>query len=237
MYIRSLCGKGTLSAEESAKILMAELLILSIYCARVNSEDANINLYEQWKVLPAKEEKPELVISVGALLFNITRYDQSICRYNKAFYEAISGSTSYMSFKKRITNAEEQKNDFGYIHRVSLRNFEVLQDLLSDYKEAKSDSRLSQFFNELIYLAGYSFPLYEYKEEDQENYNKIHLTFLKGILDAVEPARNDQEAINKLFENINPQTPETPDATGRDPAPAVPDSAAPHTAESAEAAQ
>ena len=183
------------------------------------------------------EEKPELVISVGALLFNITRYDQSICRYNKAFYDAISGSTSYMSFKKRITNAEEQKNDFGYIHRVSLRNFEVLQDLLSDYKEAKSDSRLSQFFNELIYLAGYSFPLYEYKEEDQENYNKIHLIFLKGILDAVEPARNDQEAINKLFENINPQTPETQDATGRDPAPAVSDSAAPHTAESAEAAQ
>ena len=233
----ALCGKAALTPEESAKILMAELLILSIYCARVNSEDANFSIYEQWKTLPAKEEKPELVISVGALLFNITRYDQSICRYSKVFYEAISSNASYISFKRRITNAEEQKNDFGYIHRVSLRNFEVLQDLLSDYQETKSDSRLSQFFNELAYLAGYSFPLYEYKEEDQENYNKIHLTFLKGILDAVEPARNNQEAINKLFENTNPQTPETPDATGRDPAPAVPDPAAPHTAESAEAAQ
>lgn len=232
----ALCGKAALTPEESAKILMAELLILSIYCARVNSEDANISLYEQWKTLPAKEEKPELVISVGALLFNITRYDQSICRYSKVFYEAISSNANYMSFKRRITNAEEQKNDFGYIHRVALRNFEVLQDLLSDYKEIKSDSRLSQFFNDLAYVAGYSFPLYEYKDDNQENYNKIHLTFLRRIMEAVEPARNDQEAINKLFENTNPQTPETPDATGN-PAPLVSDPAAQHAVESTETAK
>ena len=229
----ALCGQAELTAEESAKILMAELLILSIYCARFNNEDSSISIYEQWKTLPPKEEKPELVISVGALLFNITRYDQSISRYSKDFYDAITASTSYVSFKKRITDGEDKKNDFGYIHRVSLRNFEVLQDLLSDYEETKSESRLSQFFNELAYVAGYSFPLYEYKEDNQENYNKIHLTFLKGIIDAVEPAKNDQESINKLFENSNPQPVQTPDATGNVET-VVPDAAAQQVAGGAE---
>lgn len=232
----ALCRQAALTGEETAKILMAELLILSIYCARVNNEDSGIDVYEQWKSLPSKEEKPELVISVGALLFNITRYDQSICRYRKDFYDAITASAAYVSFKKRITDGEEKKNDFGYIHRVSLRNFEVLQDLLSDYKETKSEPRLSQFFKELTYVAGYSFPLYEYKDDNQENYNKIHLTFLKGILDAVEPVRNDQETINKLFGNSNPQPVQIPDATGNVETD-VPEPAAEPAAEGADTAQ
>ena len=220
----ALCGQDALTGDESAKILLGELLVLSIYYARINNTDENVSLYEQWKVLPPKEDKGELVISAGALLFNITRYDQSICRYSKAFYDAITGCGRYTTFKKCITEGEEMKNDFGYIHRVALRNFEVLQDLVSDYVENKQESGIVQYFNELTYLAGYSFPLYEYQSDNQEHYNKIHLTFLKGILDAVEPVKNHQDTLT-LFGNSNPQPIENQDATGN-PAPDVPGPAA-----------
>lgn len=231
----NLCRKKDLTDEESGKILLVELLILSIYFACKKDKNDNINLYEQWKTLPSKDETKEFVISAGALLFNITRYDQSIRRYSEEFYNALTNSTSYVSFKKRITNKEEEKNDFGYIHRVATRNFEVLQDLLIDYKDKKQNTGDEQFFNELTHVAGYSFPLYEYKEEGQMEYNKIHFTFLKDILNAIESARNNRQ-INSLFGNTSSQEKETQHATG-DVEAAVPDPAAESVAGGADAAQ
>lgn len=201
----SMCKKDSMADEEKAKSLMAELLVLSIYYVRANEKDESMRLYEQWDSIPSDSTKNQVVISSGALLFNMTRYDQSISRYDKDFYDAIEENVSYESFKRRIVEKEEEKNDFGYLHRVSLRNFEVLQDILVKYEVSDSVSGLELFFKELDKLAEYSFPLYEYKVEDKENYNKIHLTFLNSIMNRIKSLREDQEFLNGLTENSNPQ--------------------------------
>jgi hypothetical protein len=211
---KDILGQPTLTDDDKAKVLMAEILVLSIYQLRKNDEHKTVNLYEQWDSIPSDPAMVQVVISTGAFLFNITRYDQSICRYDNEFYEAISNSTSYESFKDRITNGEEEKNDLGYIHRVSLRNFEVLQDIIVKFEGAESVSGFEQFFTELDKLAKYAFPLYEYKAEDKENYNKIHLTFLRPIMDAIRSMRENQEFINNLFGNSNPQENQREDVTG-----------------------
>ena len=211
---KDLCAKQALTNVERAKILMAELLVLSIYCVRVNDQDESVRLYEQWESIPSDPAMVQVVISTGAFLFNITRYDQSICRYDQGFHTAIAGSTSYKSFKQRITDGEDEKNDYGYIHRVSLRNFEVLQDILLSSDGKVSSSGFEQFFGELEDLASYSFPLYEYKAEDKENYNKIHLTFLQSIMDTIQSMRENQAFLNNLVGNANPQENQREDVTG-----------------------
>lgn len=214
---KDILAKPTLTDEDKAKVLMAEILVLSIYQLRKNEEDKSDDMYEQWETIPTDAAKSQVVISTGAFLFNITRYDQSISRYDKGFYEAIASITSYDSFKKRIANGEEEKNDYGYIQRVSLRNFEVLQDILVKCEMSESISGFEQFFTELDKLSKYAFPLYEYKLEDKENYNKIHLTFLQPVLDAVQNLREDQEFLNNLVEISNPQENHREDITGNNP--------------------
>lgn len=208
------CGKSELTLEEEQQILFAELLVLSIYYARVNDKDENVNLYEQWKQLPNDGSKKELVVSVGALLFNLTRYEQSIIRYNEDFYNALKDSPKYENIKKRIISQETEKNDFGHIHRVSLRNFEVLQDILANSDEGKTASGAEQFFKELGVLAGYSFPLYEYREDNKENYNRIHLTFLQPILESVKSLIENRQVVNDLFGNTAQETNPTDHVTG-----------------------
>ena len=53
--------------------------------------------------------------------------------------------------------------------------------------------------------------------EDKENYNKIHLTFLQPVLDAVQNLREDQEFLNNLVEISNPQENHREDITGNNP--------------------
>lgn len=201
-----LCHSESLTDEERAKICFVELIVLSIYYVRVNDEDAAINLYEQWRILPSKELKPEIVISVGALLFNITRYDQSIRRFSEEFHNALTSKTDYTNFKKRVLEDEQDKTDYGFIHRVSLRNFEVLQDVVTDFRSVNYTSRADIFFNELEYLSQYSFPLYEYTKSNKEEYNKIHLTFLGKILDDIKTYRiNFKSEVDKLFADTSDQ--------------------------------
>lgn len=234
----TLCQKGDLTVEEAQQILFSELLVLSIYHARVNEKDENISLYEQWKQLSSDVSKKELVVSAGALLFNLTRYDQSIIRYNKAFYDALMDNPKYENIKKRIISQETEKNDFGHIHRVALRNFEVLQDILANADEGKTASGAEQFFNELGVLAGYSVPLYEYREDNKENYNRIHLTFLNPILESVKKLIENRQVVNDLFGNTAQETKPidhvtgstTPDVSGSATTPAPQITEAPATA-------
>lgn len=209
-----ICKKATLTDEEKARVLMAELLVLSIYYVRANDQDESMRLYEQWDSIPSDSTKNQVVINSGALLFNMTRYDQSISRYDKAFYDAIMKNGSYESFKRRIVEKEEEKNDFSYIHRVALRNFEVLQDIFIKCEVSDSVSGFELFFKELDKLAEYSFPLYEYKVEDKENYKTIHLTFLNSIMNSIKSLRENQEFLNGLTENANPQDKQHEDVTG-----------------------
>lgn len=209
----SICKKESLTDEETAKALIAELLVLSIYYVRANEQDESMRLYEQWDTIPSDSTKNQVVISTGALLFNMTRYDQSISRYDKEFYDAIVKNGTYESFKRRIVEKEE-KNDFGYIHRVSLRNFEVLQDVLVKCEVSDSVSGFELFFKELDKLAEYSFPLYEYKVEDKENYKTIHLTFLDSIMNSIKSLRRNQEFLNSLIENTASQDNQREDVTG-----------------------
>ncbi|UKK67547.1 hypothetical protein L6466_13490 [Prevotella communis] len=211
---KDICTKQTLTDEEKSKVLMAEVLVLSIYYVRVNDKDESVRLYEQWETIPTETTKSQVVISSGAFLFNITRYDQSISRYDKDFYKVMAESASYDSFKKRIINGEDEKNDYGYIHRVSLRNFEVLQDIIVRCEGTESFAGFELFFSELDKLANYAFPLYEYKAEDKENYNKIHLTFLKVIMDAIQSMRNNPDFLNNLLVNASSLDNYREDVTG-----------------------
>lgn len=209
-----LCHSESLTDEDISKICFVELIVLSIYYVRVNDEDAAINLYEQWSTLPSKELKSEIVISVGALLFNITRYDQSIIRYNEEFHTALIESDKYTNFKKRVLEGESNKTDYGFIHRVSLRNFEVLQDVVADFRNENITSRADIFINELEYLSQYSFPLYEYTKSSKEEYNKINLTFFGKILSEIKSFRNNSKSeVDKLFSDTSDQRTDSNDVT------------------------
>lgn len=209
-----LCNKNEPTENEIQQIMFAELMVLSIYYARVNDKDENINLYEQWNQIPYDGSKKELVVSVGALLFNLTRYDQSIIRYNKEFHTALKNSAGYVNIKKRVINQETEQNDYGYLQRVSLRNFEVLQDILANADEINIASGAKLFFKELGILSGYSFPLYEYCKDSKENYNRIHLTFLKPILELLKPLIRNQQVVNDLFGNTTQEANPTEYVTG-----------------------
>lgn len=209
----ALFAKKKLTKEDNAKILFAELLVLSIKCARKNENDEGVDYYCQMKDLPSDNIDYQFVINTGSLLFNMTRYDQSICRYSENFYRALIGSKTHKNFKNLITAAEKEDNDYGYIHRVSLRNFEVLQDIVNGY--GQSDDRTAQgvFFNEIKYLANYSFPLYEYEKGNVE-YNRIRLTFLQLIEKGIKPILNKTDFVNKLFDNSQLEKQNTTNVTG-----------------------
>jgi hypothetical protein len=208
-----LCAKSEPTDVDNSKILLAELLVLSVNYARKNDTDGTIDYFAQMKILPDKDTHPQLVINIGALLFNMTRYDQSIYRYSERFYKALSESPSHRSFKMLITEEETEKNDYGYIHRVSLRNFELLQDILSEYKDDTNRSEPRLFFKELEFLAGYSFPLYEY-ENGKEEYNRIRLTFLKIFKEGIKIAFNKSGLVSNLFDNSSTEEKEKTNVTG-----------------------
>lgn len=222
-----LCPKTNLSEEENAKILIAELLVLSIQHARKNDLDESIDYFSQMKSLP-KDENLQLVINTGALLFNLTRYDQSIVRYSEAFYKALKESPEHKNIKQLIIEQESKKNDFGYTHRVSLRNFEVLQDILTQYNGAVDRTIPAVFFSDLDFLSNYSFPLYEY-DKGKEDYNRIRLTFLQIIEKGIQAAVNKPGFVSKLFDNTSLEEEETTNATGNS-ATVVSEPAAQHAA-------
>ena len=226
-----LCSKENPTEAEDAKILFAELLILSIQYARKNETDGSIDYFSQMKSLPEGEDL-QLVINDGALLFNMTRYDQSILRYSEAFYKALKESLIHKNFKQRITEQETAQNDYGYIHRVSLRNFEVLQDINNRYKGVADRSIPAVFFNEFDLLSGYSFPLYEY-EKGKEEYNRIRLTFLQLIGKGIQAAIDIPGFVSNLFDNTSSEVVEVQNVTGNS-ADAVPDHAAQQAAGGAE---
>ena len=226
------CSKTNPSEEEKAKILIAELLVLSIQNARKNGTDESIDYFSQMKSLP-KEENLQLVINTGALLFNLTRYDQSIMRYSEAFFKALKESPSHKNIKQLITEQESEKNDFGYTHRVSLRNFEVLQDILTKYSGVAVERTIpAVFFSDLEFLSNYSFPLYEY-EKGKEEYKRIHLFFLQIIVKGIQAAVNKPGFVSKLFDNTSLEEEEATNATGNVKT-VVPDQAAEHAAGSTE---
>ena len=112
---------------------------------------------------------------------------------------------------------------------------EVLQDIYNLYWGVADRSIPAVFLNEINLLSGYSFPLYEY-EKGKEEYNRIQLTFLKNIGKGIQAAIDIPGFVSNLFDNTSAETREIANATG-DVEIAVPDPAAQHTAESAEAAQ
>lgn len=170
---KGLLEKDDIKPEEASKILLAELLILSIYYSRKGSKlNDNVDVYEQLKQLPEEDDDTHLVISVGALLFNITHYERSIKRYDPEFLVKI-GKNGYKSLRQRIEEQEKIKDDFQWIHRVTLRNFEVMQDILTRYDGQRQTTAFDQYLHELNYLSGYSFPLYEYVD-GEEKYNQIN---------------------------------------------------------------
>lgn len=207
-----LCSKAEPTEEEKAKILFAELLVLSIQYARKNENDESIDYFSQMKNLP-EGDGLQLVINAGALLFNITRYDQSICRYSEPFYKALKESANHKNFKQLIIEEEAEKNDYGYIHRVSLRNFEVLQDIFNKYRGVADRSIPAIFFKEFELLSGYSFPLYEY-EKGKDEYNRIRLTFLQIIGKGIQAAIDIPGFVSHLFDNTSSETREIANATG-----------------------
>lgn len=227
------CSEAKPTEEQNAKILLAELLVLSIHYARKNDTDESIDYFSQMKSLP-KEENLQLVINTGALLFNMTRYDQSIVRYSEAFYKALKESPAHKNIKQLITEQESDSNDYGYTHRVSLRNFEVMQDIITQYSGIEVDRTIpTVFFSDLDFLSKYSFPLYEY-EKGKEEYKRIRLTFLQTIREGVQAVVSKPGFVSKLFDNTSSEEEETPNATGNS-ADVVSEPAAEHVAEGTEA--
>lgn len=216
---KALCSKRLLKKDDKSLILFAELLILSIYYYKTSSETKpSEKIFEQLKNIPEGIDDLQVVVSTGALLFNITRYRQSIARFSKQFLKAIDDSKNYVSFRDRIIEKEANKNDFGLLYRVTLRNFEVLQDLLLTYQKQKVKYELPQdwFFGELEYLASYSFPIYEHPvgKDGNDKYNDISLKFLSPIVQDVKSAIKDKEFVNNLFLNANKDNKQSENITG-----------------------
>lgn len=209
-----LCEKETLNDEEKSRIQLAELLVLSIYRVQlIKPETRGFNLFEQFKKLSSSEEQDNILISVGALLFNITRYEQSICRYDDKFYEALCKSSSYKNIRKQIFEEAKVSNDEGLLHRVTLRNFEVLQDLFVKYERRDYSSVPERYFRELEYVSAYSFPLYEHPEGEEKHYN-ISLTFLGSVVKGLHPSLENVQLIDELFGNTSKQTIDVQNPTG-----------------------
>ena len=212
-----LAKKNRLNAKDKSKILLCELLILSIYYSRPNSSTTvTDDLFVQFKKLPKEGENQQFVVSVGALLFNITRYKESIERFDRSFYKTITDSSSYQSIRKRIEAKQgDIHNDFDWLHRVTLRNMEVMQDVFMQITDKGKKTGSDQFFSELEAIATYSLPLYEHQEGGNKH-KEINLTFLKPIFDGIKDARGDQSMINDLFEPTDEKDINDNNATGSD---------------------
>ncbi len=210
---KELCAKVSLDDVETAKVLLTELMVLSIYYQRSGSTPTGpINLFEQLKNISDQCEQSQVVVDVGALLFNLTRYNQSIRRYDADFLSAIEKSTSYKSVYKRITEKKKMANDYDWLHHITLRNFEVLQDITVRFKTADYSSAPEQFFEELKYIADYALPLYEHPEGDEKHYN-ISLAYLQCIVEGVKPLIDNRTVIDYLFENASTENTEDKNAT------------------------
>ena len=197
---KGLLEKDDIKPEEASKILLAELLILSIYYSRKGSKlNDNVDVYEQLKQLPEEDDDTHLVISVGALLFNITHYERSIKRYDPEFLVKI-GKNGYKSLRQRIEEQEKINDDFQWIHRVTLRNFEVMQDILTRYDGQRQTTAFDQYLHELNYLSGYSFPLYEYVD-GEEKYSQINLMYFTPVVKGIETAIKNTEEIKNFLAN------------------------------------
>lgn len=197
---KSLLDKDDVTSEEASKILLAELLILSIYYSRKGSKlSDNVDVYEQLKQLPEEDDDTHLVISVGALLFNITHYERSIKRYDPEFLKKI-GKNGYKSLWQRIKKQENIKNDSQWIRRVTLRNFEVMQDILNRYDGQRQTTAFDQYLHELNYLSNYSFPLYEYVD-GEDKYNRINLMYFTPVVKGIETAIKNTGEIKNFLAN------------------------------------
>ena len=200
---KGLLDKDEITPEEESKILLAELLILSIHYSRQSSQlGVKVDIYEQLKHLPEENGATQLVISVGALLFNITHYERSIRRYDPEFFEKVEkvGKDGYNSLWKRIADKENITDDFQWIHRVALRNFEVMQDVLIGYDGLRQTTAFDQYIHELKYLSGYSFPLYEYVD-GKDKYNLLYLKFFEPVVKGIETAIKNTGEIKNILAN------------------------------------
>lgn len=218
-----------IQSNQKANILMTELLVHSIYYYKTPLESKpSVHLYGQLKKIPGSEENIQVVISVGAFLFNITRYEQSLSRFSEDFLKAIKESDNYSSLRDIIVEKEPNKDDYGMLYRVTLRNFEVLQDLWTSYSKKGEENKTipQQFIGDLEDVASYSFPIYEHPKENEgavEYYN-ISLAFLEPIVNGVKSVLDNNDYMNGLFANSDPKTNQLGDVTG-DTKSDVPDTA------------
>lgn len=198
---KNLCSKARLTKKQEAKVLLTELIVLSIHYFRVNSMAPSANdLFEQFKQIPVGGDQSQVVINVGALLFNLTRYQQSLARFDAGLYDALNNSKKYKSIWKRISEKEGFNNYEGWLHRITLRNFEVLQDIKVWFNNKEDSKSPNLFFEELDYLSKYSFPLYEHPQGKEKHYF-ISLAFLNDILEGLKDINIDDFVSDKLFDN------------------------------------
>ena len=115
--------------------------------------------------------------------------------------------------RQHILDEAKVDNDEGLLHRVTLRNFEVLQDLFVRYERRDYSSVPERYFKELEYVAAYSFPLYEHLDGEEKHYN-ISLTFLDSIMKGINKAIENDKLIDDLFGNTSKQTIDVQNPTG-----------------------
>ena len=200
---KQLCTRESLSDEEEARVLLAEILVLSIFHVnQVNPSARKQNSFDKFKRLVATDERDRFVVNVGALLFNITRHEQSIRRYDDTLFDVLNKSKSYKNLRKRIMEESGVGDDKGYLHRIALRNFEVLQDIFNRYERQDYPSLADRFFGELGYVASYAFPLYEHPDGKEEHYN-ISLTFLDAIVKKIVGIWADRKLIDDIFDQMS----------------------------------
>ena len=200
---KQLCAKDSLDGEEEAIVLLAELLVLSIEQVKPDkSSDRKQNPFDKFKKITISDENEKLVVNVGALLFNITRYEQSIRRYDDELFRAFDGSKCYKNFRKRIMEEAEVTDDIGYLHRIALRNFEVLQDIFLLYERQDYPSLAARYYGELQFVSKYAFPLYEHPKGQNEHCN-ISLTFLDAIVGTVSGKWSDIQLIDDIFDQMS----------------------------------
>jgi len=206
---KKICMKESLDEIEESIVLLTEVLVLSISHIKQGEPSARKqNSFERFKRITVSNEQDKFVINIGALLFNITRYEQSIRRYDEELFKALDESNCYKNFRKRIMDEAGVKNGIGYLHRITLRNFEVLQDIFIRYERQDYTSWADRFFGELKFISKYAFPLYEHPEGKKEH-NNISLTFIDTIVEKLTSALSDKQLIDNIFDQASLDTKET----------------------------
>lgn len=207
---KQLCAKDSLEGDEEAIVLLAELIVLSISYVKLGKlSDRKHNRFDKFKKIAASDENDRFVVNVGALLFNITRYEQSIRRYDDELFKAFEESKCYKNFRKRIMDEANVTDDIGYSHRIALRNFEVLQDIFLLYERQDYPSLADRYYGELKFISKYAFPLYEHPKGQNEHYN-ISLTFLDAIVGKVSEIWSDKKLVDDIFDQMSNDEKEAP---------------------------